>query len=40
MLVWLGFGAAMQRVLGTDRALRAFNIAMGLLLAATAVTLI
>jgi threonine/homoserine/homoserine lactone efflux protein len=35
MLVWLGFGAAMQRVLRTDRALRAFNIAMGLLLVAT-----
>ena len=35
MLVWLGFGAAMQRVLRTDRALRVFNIAMGLLLVAT-----
>ena len=35
MLVWLGFGAAMQRVLRTDRALRIFNIAMGLLLVAT-----
>jgi threonine/homoserine/homoserine lactone efflux protein len=35
LFVWLGFGAAMQRVLRTDRALRAFNIAMGLLLAAT-----
>jgi threonine/homoserine/homoserine lactone efflux protein len=35
MLVWLGFGAAMQHVLRTDRALRAFNIAMGLLLVAT-----
>lgn len=34
MLIWLGFGAAMQYVLRTDRALRAFNIAMGLLLAA------
>ncbi len=35
MLLWLGFGAAMQRLLRTDRALRAFNIAMGVLLAAT-----
>ncbi|MGH6925983.1 MAG: LysE family translocator [Propylenella sp.] len=35
MLVWLGFGATMQYVLRTDRALRAFNIAMGVLLAAT-----
>lgn len=35
MLIWLGFGAAMQYVLRTDRALRAFNIAMGVLLAAT-----
>ena len=35
MMVWLGFGAAMQYVLRTDRALRAFNIAMGVLLAAT-----
>ena len=35
MLLWLGFGAAMQHVLRTDRALRIFNITMGLLLAAT-----
>jgi len=35
MLAWLGFGAAMQRLLRTDRALRRFNIAMGTLLAAT-----
>jgi threonine/homoserine/homoserine lactone efflux protein len=35
MLVWLGFGAALQLVLRTDRALRTFNIAMGVLLAAT-----
>jgi threonine/homoserine/homoserine lactone efflux protein len=35
MFVWLAFGAAMQRVLRTDRALRIFNVAMGLLLAAT-----
>lgn len=37
MLAWLGFGAAMQRFLRTDRALRTFNVAMGLLLAATVV---
>jgi threonine/homoserine/homoserine lactone efflux protein len=35
MLLWLGFGAAMQRVLRTDRALRVFNVTMGILLAAT-----
>jgi threonine/homoserine/homoserine lactone efflux protein len=35
MLLWLGFGAAMQRVLRTDRALRIFNVTMGILLAAT-----
>jgi threonine/homoserine/homoserine lactone efflux protein len=35
MLVWLGFGAAMQYFLRTDRALRIFNVAMGVLLAAT-----
>jgi len=35
MLLWLGFGAAMQRLLRTDRALRIFNVAMGVLLAAT-----
>jgi threonine/homoserine/homoserine lactone efflux protein len=35
MLLWLGFGAAMQIFLRTDRALRAFNIAMALLLAGT-----
>ena len=40
MLVWLGFGAAMQRLLATDRAFRNFNIAMGLLLAATAFYLV
>jgi threonine/homoserine/homoserine lactone efflux protein len=39
-MVWLGFGAAMQRVLRTDRALRFFNIAMGLLLAATVLLLV
>ena len=40
MAVWLGFGAAMQRVLRTDRALRTFNTAMGALLAGTAVLLV
>jgi len=35
MLLWLGFGAAMQTMLRTDRALRTFNLAMGALLAAT-----
>ena len=39
-MAWLGFGAAMQAVLRTDRALRAFNITMGLLLAATVVVLV
>ncbi|MBC8012811.1 MAG: LysE family translocator [Methyloceanibacter sp.] len=36
MLVWLGFGAAMQYFLRSDRALRTFNIMMGLALVATA----
>ena len=40
MVVWLGFGAVMQRLLRSDRALRIFNIAMGVLLAATVVVLI
>lgn len=31
--VWLAFGAAAQRLLRTERALRTFNIVMGLLLA-------
>lgn len=35
MLLWLCFGAAMQHVLRTDRMLRAFNVAMGILLVAT-----
>jgi threonine/homoserine/homoserine lactone efflux protein len=34
-MAWLGFGAAMQAVLRSDRALRVFNITMGALLAAT-----
>ena len=39
-LVWLGFGAAMQRVLRTDTALRTFNVAMALLLAASVLVLL
>lgn len=35
MLVWLGFGAAMQHLLRSERALRTFNVAMGVVLAAT-----
>ena len=31
--VWLAFGAAVQRLLRTERALRWFNVAMGALLA-------
>ena len=31
--VWLAFGAAVQRVLGSGRRLRLFNIVMGALLA-------
>jgi threonine/homoserine/homoserine lactone efflux protein len=33
--VWLAFGATIQRVLRTNRSLRAFNIAMGATLAAS-----
>ena len=33
---WLAFGAAAQRLLRTDRALRAFNLGMGVLLASSA----
>jgi threonine/homoserine/homoserine lactone efflux protein len=40
MFAWLTFGAAMQRFLRTDRALRGFNIAMGLLLASSVLLLI
>lgn len=39
-MAWLGFGAAMQHVLRTDRALRVFNVTMGLLLAATVLILV
>ncbi len=35
--VWLAFGAALQRLLRTERAARAFNVAMGLLLAGSVV---
>lgn len=34
-VVWLGFGASMQRLLRSERAARTFNIAMGLSLAAS-----
>jgi threonine/homoserine/homoserine lactone efflux protein len=34
-LPWLAFGAVVQRLLRSDRALRAFNVAMGALLAAS-----
>ncbi len=40
MFAWLGFGATMQRFLRSDRALHGFNIAMGLLLAASVLLLI
>lgn len=40
MMIWLGFGAAMQYFLRTDRALRIFNVVMGLLLVATVPLLI
>jgi threonine/homoserine/homoserine lactone efflux protein len=33
--VWLAFGASVQRLLRTERAVRIFNITMGLLLAAS-----
>jgi len=36
-LVWLAFGAGAQRLLRTERARRAFNVAMGLLLAGSVV---
>lgn len=38
-MTWLGFGAGLQHLLTTKRALRVFNIAMGLLLAATVLLL-
>ena len=39
-MAWLSFGAAMQALLKTDRALRIFNLTMGLLLAATVSVLV
>ena len=39
-LVWLAFGAAVQRLLRAERRVRAFNIAMGLLLALSIVTIL
>ncbi len=38
--VWLAFGATVQRFLHTERAARAFNIAMGVVLAASVVLVI
>jgi threonine/homoserine/homoserine lactone efflux protein len=38
--VWLAFGAAMQRLLRTERAVRMFNIAMGALLAGSVILFI
>jgi threonine/homoserine/homoserine lactone efflux protein len=37
---WLAFGAALQRVLRSARAARAFNAAMGALLAAPVLLLV
>jgi threonine/homoserine/homoserine lactone efflux protein len=38
--VWLAFGAVVQRVLRSERALRTFNLVMGSLLAASVVLFI
>ena len=38
--IWLAFGASLQRLLQTERAARAFNIAMGILLAGAVVLFI
>lgn len=38
--VWLGFGAGVQRFLQTDRAVRIFNVSMGVVLAASIALLI
>jgi threonine/homoserine/homoserine lactone efflux protein len=40
MALWLAFGAGMQRFLAGERALRRFNIAMGVLLAATVLLIV
>jgi threonine/homoserine/homoserine lactone efflux protein len=39
-LVWLAFGATMQRLLRAPRALRAFNVSLGVLLALSVVVMI
>ena len=38
--VWLAFGATVQRMLGSPRRLRTFNVVMGLLLAASLVLIV
>jgi threonine/homoserine/homoserine lactone efflux protein len=38
--VWLAFGAVVQRALRSERALRTFNVAMGVLLAASVVVFV
>jgi threonine/homoserine/homoserine lactone efflux protein len=38
--VWLAFGAALQRLLHTERAARAFNVTMGVLLAGSVLLLL
>lgn len=38
--LWLAFGAGMKRLLATERSQRAFSIAMGVLLAASVVTIL
>ena len=38
--VWLAFGATVQRMLGSPRRLRTFNVVMGLLLAASIVLIV
>jgi threonine/homoserine/homoserine lactone efflux protein len=38
--VWLAFGAAVQRLLGSERRLRIFNVAMGVLLALSIVLIL
>jgi threonine/homoserine/homoserine lactone efflux protein len=39
-LPWLAFGAVMQRLLRSERALRIFNVSMGVLLAASVVLIV
>ena len=38
--VWLAFGAAVQRLLGSERRMRIFNVAMGVLLALSIVLIV